>query len=232
MYIPPPSSTNYTSSTVHTSLSTATTSSSSISSSQSSFSPTGKSTAQTSVPPSTTTATPTPTPTPFDGGSGGYFQRWRLIFVLLCELDTDDSCKLFYLKSFLYCLYLVNPTLRADFIHAFTLLFADQVDSSIECEKHCNAGKLSQLIINTRFSHGKSDAGNRRYSSSNSESALFVYHRQIDYLLEFCSRFFIRPFPASLLNAILGLFRTSIILVCFVFFLNQLDVWWIYVNFY
>ena len=213
MHVPPPSSTNIPSSTLRTSLPAATTSSSSISSfsssSQSSFPPADKSTSQANVPPATMT-----TATPLAGGSGGYFQRWRLVFVLLCELDTDDGCKLFYLKSFLYCLYLVNPTLRADFIRAFTLLFADQVDSSIECERRCSAGKLSQLIINTRFSHGRSDAGSKRSSSSNSEPALFVYHRQMDFLLEFCSRLFIRPFPASLLNSILGLFRTSIILVC------------------
>ena len=206
---------------------TTTCSPSSVSSSvQGSFSSSGKSTSVSTHPtsssssttsstsmPSTTTPSSTSS-TPLSRAIGEDLQRWRLIFVVLCELNTDDNCKLFYLKAFLYCLYIVTPSLRADFTHAFTLLFADQVDSSIECEKHCNAGKLSQLVINTRFSHGRNDVGDKRPPSSNSESTLFVYHKQIDFLLEFCSRYFIRPFPTSLLNSILGLFRTSIILVC------------------
>ena len=138
----------------------------------------------------------------------GSLNRRFLIFTIIKELDTEDACKLFYLKSFLRCFYFAVPSIRNDFLSAFTLFFAEQVESSLVFEQSCNVGELSQMVINTRnMQHDEMTDHNR------SDPCVFLYHRQMSYLLDFCSRFFIRPFPIVLLNSILGLFRSSIILV-------------------
>lgn len=138
----------------------------------------------------------------------GSLNRQILIFTIIKELDTDDVCKQFYLKSYLRCFYFAVPSIRNDFIHAFTLFFAEQVESSLIFEQNCNVGELSQLVINTRNMQ-QHDVN----SDTRSDTGVFSYHKQLDFLLDFCARFFIRPFPTKLLNAILNLFRTSIILV-------------------
>ena len=125
--------------------------------------------------------------------------------MVIRELDTDDVCKQFYLKTFLRCLFVVVPSAREAFVRAFTLFFLEQVDLALTFEQSCNVGELSQLIINTR-NQGEESTDAR-------DKSVFAYHRQIGFLLDFCARYFIRPFPLVLLNAILSLFRTSIILV-------------------
>ncbi|KNB46268.1 hypothetical protein JH06_3990 [Blastocystis sp. subtype 4] len=134
----------------------------------------------------------------------GSLNRRFLIFTIIKELDTEDACKLFYLKSFLRCFYFAVPSIRNDFLSAFTLFFAEQVESSLVFEQSCNVGELSQMVINTRnMQHDEMTDHNR------SDPCVFLYHRQMSYL------FFIRPFPIVLLNSILGLFRSSIILSSF-----------------
>ena len=144
----------------------------------------------------------------------GSLNRQFLIFTIIKELDTEDACKLFFLKSFLRCFCFAVPSIRNDFLNAFTLFFADQVESSLILEMQCNVGELSQMVINTRNMQQTEFVSDHR-----SDSSVFVYHRQLSYALDFCSRFFIRPFPISLLNSILSLFRSSIILVvfCYIF---------------
>lgn len=132
-------------------------------------------------------------------------ERHLLVYVVIRELDTDDVCKQFYLKTFLRCLFVVVPSAHDAFVRAFTLFFLEQVDLALTFEQSCNVGELSQLIINTR-NQGEESTDAR-------DKSVFAYHRQVGFLLDFCARYFIRPFPLVLLNAILSLFRTSIILV-------------------
>ena len=136
----------------------------------------------------------------------GSQERRLLVYVVIRELDTEDVCKQFYLKTFLRCLFVVVPSAHEAFVKAFTLFFLEQVDLALTFEQSCNVGELSQLIINTR-NQGEESTDAR-------DKSVFVYHRQIGFLLDFCARYVIRPFPPVLLNAILSLFRTSIILVC------------------
>lgn len=137
----------------------------------------------------------------------GSQERRLLVYVVIRELDTEDVCKQFYLKTFLRCLFVVVPSAHEAFVKAFTLFFLEQVDLALTFEQSCNVGELSQLIINTR-NQGEESTDAR-------DKSVFVYHRQIGFLLDFCARYFIRPFPPVLLNAILSLFRTSIILSSF-----------------
>ena len=147
------------------------------------------------------------------------YQRSVLIRTIIHELDSYDKKKEFYLTEFLSCLYFAIPSFRSHFIDAFHLVLLDQVELCVEYEERCNVGELSQFIINTRNTQAQElDA---RWSDGNSpdfDSAGFgfCFHKHLEFLLSFCSRYFIRPFPVKLLKAILVLFRTSIILVRFV----------------
>ena len=81
-------------------------------------------------------------------------------------------------------------------------------------EKQCNLGELSQFIINTRNTQGQdSPWSDENCPVLGPDQIGFCSHKRLEFLLHFCSRCFIRPFPVPLLKAILSFFRTSIILV-------------------
>lgn len=128
------------------------------------------------------------------------------MYVLLKELDTTDRRKEYYLEEYLRCLFLNNIN-RTDFVHSFIIFFYNQVEECLAYERKCNAGEMSQLVISTRNIQ-TSDSGDVRLNGLG-----FSYHHHLDYLLNFCSRYFIRPFPTALFIAILNLFRSSIVLV-------------------
>lgn len=136
--------------------------------------------------------------------------RSDLILTIISELNTTDKRKEFYLKEYLRCLFL-NNIKPADFIHSFTIFFYDQVEECLKYEQNCRVGELSQLIINTRHLQ------NNDMSTSSNEYRInglgFAYHYHLDFLLSFCSRYFIRPFSKTLFLAILNFFRTTIVLV-------------------
>ena len=53
----------------------------------------------------------------------GSQERRLLVYVVIRELDTEDVCKQFYLKTFLRCLFVVVPSAHEAFVKAFTLFF-------------------------------------------------------------------------------------------------------------
>ena len=138
------------------------------------------------------------------------YDRGRLLYVLIRELDTSNAKKGFYLKVFLRCLLFVFAESRDAFARAFSLFFEEQVESCIAFEQSCRVGELSQLVILARSMSSREAA-----SEEGAEGRVFAYHRQLDFLLEFCARYFIRPFPLRLFHSVLRLFRTSIILSSF-----------------
>ena len=144
----------------------------------------------------------------------GESDRGRLLYVLIRELDTTDAKKEFYLKVFLRCLFFVFVESRDAFARAFSLFFEEQVERCLAFEQSCRVGELSQLVILARSSP-PSEAPSEAASADRAGTHVFAYHRQLDFLLEFCARNFIRPFPARLFHSILRLFRTSIILSSF-----------------
>lgn len=137
--------------------------------------------------------------------------RSDLVYVLLKEMDTTDNRKEFYLEEYLRCLFLNNIN-RADFVQSFIIFFYNQVEECLAYERKCNAGEMSQLVISTRNlqSSDSSSSGDIRINGLG-----FSYHHHLDFLLTFCSRYFIRPFPTPLFLAVLNLFRSSIVLVSF-----------------
>ena len=142
------------------------------------------------------------------------FQRSLLIQTIIKELDNNDIRKEFFLTEFLSCLYFAIPSFRASFIDAFHLIFLDQVELCAMSEKQCNLGELSQFIINTRNTQGQdSPWSDENCPVLGPDQIGFCSHKRLEFLLHFCSRCFIRPFPVPLLKAILSFFRTSIILV-------------------
>lgn len=143
------------------------------------------------------------------------FKRSVLVQTIIKELDSNDIKKDFYLTEFLSCLYFAIPSIRPSFIDAFHLVFLDQVELCAMSEEQCNLGELSQFIISTRNTQGLDSSS---WSDENSpvfgpERIGFCCHKRLEFLLRFCSRYFIRPFPVPLLKSILGFFRTSMILV-------------------
>lgn len=143
------------------------------------------------------------------------FKRSVLVQTIIKELDSNDIKKDFYLTEFLSCLYFAIPSIRPSFIDAFHLVFLDQVELCAMSEEQCNLGELSQFIISTRNTQGLDSSS---WSDENSpvfgpEWIGFCCHKRLEFLLRFCSRYFIRPFPVPLLKSILGFFRTSMILV-------------------
>ena len=83
---------------------------------------------------------------------GNEFDRGRLLYVLIRELDTPNLKKEFYLKVFLRCLFFVFGDAREAFARAFSLFFEEQVERCRAFEQSCRIGELSQLVILARSS--------------------------------------------------------------------------------
>ena len=137
--------------------------------------------------------------------------RARLLYVVINELNTLDPKKVFYLKVFLRCLFFVFPLSRDDFAKAFALFFQEQVENCLAFENSCRIGELSQLVINARNLQSQEHMSSEEATGGHG----FTCHHQLDFLLGFCARYFIRPFPSLLFHSVLRLFRTSIILSSF-----------------